>query len=72
MKLYQLTRKDNVNWDENEEMVVLANNAKEARQLASESAADEGSHVWKHSEYSECKVMKNTKARVLIVSNKGS
>ena len=72
MKLYQLTRKDDVNWDENEEIVVLANNAKEARQLASESAADEGGKVWIHSEYSECKVMKGNKARVLLVSNKGS
>lgn len=53
-------------------MVVLANNTKEARQLASESAADEGGRVWINFEHSECKVMKGSKARVLLVSNKGA
>ena len=72
MKLYQLSQKKDANWDENISVTVIASSAKEARQAASEVAADEGAETWLQPSKSVCEVVKTGSPKIVSISNKGA
>lgn len=55
LKFFHLKRRDAVGSDEFDEMVVQAKNARQARQVASMQAADEGRLTWVDKTLTTCR-----------------
>ena len=72
LKVFKLTRKGPVNWDENVSITVIAHAASEARNIAAEAAADEGPEVWTDKSKSRCEMILLTEPMLLEVNNKGA
>lgn len=68
MKYYKLTRPVlHVRYDEASAFVVLANTPREARQLASERAGDEGAKTWLDPKLSKCARLPNRPRPMVIL-----
>lgn len=68
MKIYLLTRKDRIGYDEYDSKVVVAKTAKRARDLANEEQGDEG-NVWINPKIVICKQVKMIEGIVLSSFN---
>ena len=68
MKLYLLTRKDDVDWDEYDSKLIRAGNPKSARIMANEDPGAEGK-MWGDATKVTCQqIMQNGPAKVIIQS----
>jgi len=67
MKLYLVKRKDDCGYDECCAVVVRAQNAREARVLASACNGDEGKATWLRPKFSTCRqISQEGKAEVIL------
>ena len=70
MKLWKIERLSNdVGYDEFDSFIIRAENETEARVIAAENCADEGTTVWLDSRYSTCKEINKEGEKEVILSS---
>jgi hypothetical protein len=68
-KLYLLSSKEPIGWDQSDSFVVRAKSEEEARLLASGSAGAEGKERWLNPSRSSCEILSSEGASGIIIDS---